>query len=67
MLVNIIFNIVLYNFTIQLRDFYLNRRFTQLFNINQDNLAIIALFLIQLFFIINFILARNYDLQYFLN
>jgi len=46
MLVNLISNIVLYNFTIQLRNYYLNRRFTQLFNTNRDNLAIVTLFLI---------------------
>ena len=44
MFVNFNFNIVLYNFTIRLRDFYLNKRFTQLLNANQDNLAIVALF-----------------------
>jgi len=52
MLINLLFNIVLYNFIIRLRDYYLNKRFTQLLNANQDNLAIVALFSIQLLFII---------------
>jgi hypothetical protein len=50
--INLISNIVLYNFTIQLRNFYLNKRFTQLLNANQDNFAIVALFSIQFLFII---------------
>jgi len=44
MFINLIFNIVLYNFTIQLRNFYLNKRFTQFLDANRDNLAIVALF-----------------------
>ncbi len=46
MLINFTFNIVLHDFTILLRDFYLNKRFTQFFNANRNNLAIVALFLI---------------------
>jgi len=52
MFVNLISNIILHNFTIRLRNFYLNKRFTQLLDANQDNLAIVALFLIQFFYII---------------
>jgi len=52
MFVNLISNIVLHNFTIRLRNFYLNKRFTQFLDANQDSLAIVALFSIQLFFII---------------
>ena len=52
MFVNLIFNIVLHNFTIRLRDFHSNKHFTQFLDANQDNLAIVALFSIQLLFII---------------
>ncbi len=52
MLVNLISNIVLYNFTIRLRNFYLNRYFTQLLNANRDNLVIATLFSIQLLLLI---------------
>ena len=44
MLVNFSSNIVLHNFTIRLRDYYLNKRFTQFLDANQDNFAIVALF-----------------------
>ncbi len=52
MFVNLIFNIVLYNFTIQLRDFYLNKNFTQFLDVNQDNLAIVTLFSIHFLFLL---------------
>jgi hypothetical protein len=43
-LVNFIFNFILYNFIIRLKDFYLNRYFTQFLNTNRDNLVIVILF-----------------------
>jgi len=54
---NFIFNIFLYTFTIQFRNLYLNNYFTQFINSNRDNLAIIILFLIQLFLIIDLFLC----------
>ncbi len=54
---NFIFNIFLYTFTIQFRDLHLNNRFTQFFNSNRDNLAIITLFSIQFLLIIDLFLC----------
>ena len=52
-----IFDIFLYTFTIRFKDLHLNSCFTQFLDSNRDSLAIIILFSIQLFIIINLFLC----------
>jgi len=53
---NFISNIFFYTFTIRFKNLYSNNCFTQFLDLNRDSLAIIILFLIQFFFIIDLFL-----------